>query len=65
MASATKTPDIEQLTKEAGGNQYDISAAAMMFRMGGPSRARKYINLLKGSIQQQLPGITRRNACTK
>ena len=65
MAFATKKPDIEQLVKDAGGNQYDISAAAMMFRMGGPSRARKYISLLKGAAQQQLPGITRRNACTK
>ncbi len=65
MASAAPTPNIEQLIKDADGNQYDISAAAMMFRMGGPSRTRKYISLLKGAAQQQLPGMKRRNACTK
>jgi hypothetical protein len=60
MAFATKKPDIEQLVKDVGGNQYGISAAAMMFRMGGPTRARKYINLLKGSRHLKLQAINRR-----
>ena len=57
MAATTKQPNIEQLVKDAGGNRYDISVAAMMFRLSGIARARKYISLLQGSGQRQLPGI--------